>query len=129
MGKTTAMLALAQELTASGQYLAVMLSLETGAPFPNEPDQAQKSILRQWSNEIRFRKLPLPTLAQIQAEQGITELDIQTVLQSWAIASPLPLVVFLDEIDSLQDQTLISVLRQLRSGYPNRSGGFPHSLG
>ncbi|MFM7191706.1 MAG: ATP-binding protein, partial [Microcystaceae cyanobacterium] len=129
VGKTTAMLALAQELTASGQYLAVMLSLETGAPFPNEPDQAQKSILRQWSNEIRFRKLPLPTLAQIQAEQGITKLDIQTVLQSWAIASPLPLVVFLDEIDSLQDQTLISVLRQLRSGYPNRSGGFPHSLG
>jgi hypothetical protein len=31
VGKTTAMLALAQELTASGQYTAVMLSLEVGA--------------------------------------------------------------------------------------------------
>jgi hypothetical protein len=129
VGKTTAMLALAQELTASGQYTAVMLSLETGASFPNDPAQAQKSILRQWSNEIRFRKLPLPPLTQIQAEQGITELDIQTVLQSWAIASALPLVIFLDEIDSLKDQTLISVLRQLRAGYPNRPGGFPQSLG
>ncbi len=31
VGKTTAMLALAQELTASGQYTVVMLSLEVGA--------------------------------------------------------------------------------------------------
>ncbi|MBA4457430.1 ATP-binding protein, partial [Cylindrospermopsis raciborskii CS-506_B] len=55
--------------------------------------------------------------------------DIQTVLQGWAMASPLPLVVFLDEIDSLEDQTLISILRQLRAGYPNRPQGFPHSVG
>ncbi len=45
------------------------------------------------------------------------------------MASPLPLIVFLDEIDSLQDQTLISILRQLRAGYPNRPQGFPHSVG
>ncbi|PNJ93062.1 polyketide biosynthesis operon protein CyrO, partial [Cylindrospermopsis raciborskii C03] len=129
VGKTTAMMALAQELTDSGQYLAVMLTLETGAPFPDAPEQAQQSILRRWQNEIRFRKLPLPTLTQIQRETETSPLDIQTVLQGWAMASPLPLVVFLDEIDSLEDQTLISILRQLRAGYPNRPQGFPHSVG
>jgi hypothetical protein len=129
VGKTTAMMALAQELNESGQYLAVMLTLETGAPFPDAPEQAQQSILRRWQNEIRFRKLPLPTLTQIQTETETSPLDIQTVLQAWAMASPLPLVVFLDEIDSLQDQTLISTLRQLRAGYPNRPQGFPHSVG
>ncbi|QNP28301.1 ATP-binding protein [Cylindrospermopsis curvispora] len=129
VGKTTAMMALAQQLTDSGQYLAVMLTLETGAPFPDAPEQAQQSILRRWQNEIRFRKLPLPTLTQIQTETETFPLDIQTVLQGWAMASPLPLVVFLDEIDSLQDQTLISILRQLRAGYPNRPQGFPHSVG
>ncbi len=129
VGKTTAMMALAQELNDSGQYLAVMLTLETGAPFPDAPEQAQQSILRRWQNEIRFRKLPLPTLTQIQTETETSPLDIQTVLQSWAMASPLPLIVFLDEIDSLQDQTLISILRQLRAGYPNRPQGFPHSVG
>ncbi|NES25586.1 MAG: ATP-binding protein, partial [Symploca sp. SIO3E6] len=36
-GKTTAMLTLAQELTASGQYTAVMLSAEVGAAFPHDP--------------------------------------------------------------------------------------------
>jgi hypothetical protein len=34
----------------------------------------------------------------------------------------------LDEIDSLQNQTLISVLRQLRAGYPRRPRNFPASL-
>ncbi len=129
VGKTTAMMALAQELNDSGQYLAAMLTLETGAPFPDAPEQAQQSILRRWQNEIRFRKLPLSTLTQIQTETETSPLDIQTVLQSWAMASPLPLIVFLDEIDSLQDQTLISILRQLRAGYPNRPQGFPHSVG
>ncbi|EFA68816.1 hypothetical protein CEP10_15300 [Cylindrospermopsis raciborskii S07] len=68
VGKTTAMMALAQELTDSGQYLAMLLTVETGAPFPDAPEQAQQSILRRWQNEIRFRKLPLPTLTQIQRE-------------------------------------------------------------
>ncbi|PNJ93061.1 hypothetical protein CEP14_12890 [Cylindrospermopsis raciborskii C04] len=68
VGKTTAMMDLAQELTDSGQYLAMLLTVETGAPFPDAPEQAQQSILRRWQNEIRFRKLPLPTLTQIQRE-------------------------------------------------------------
>jgi hypothetical protein len=37
-------------------------------------------------------------------------------------------VVFIDEIDSLQNETLISVLRQLRTGYNWRPTGFPASL-
>ena len=41
VGKTTAMLALAQELTESEQYLAVMLSLEVGAAFSDDPLAAE----------------------------------------------------------------------------------------
>jgi hypothetical protein len=37
-------------------------------------------------------------------------------------------VVFLDEIDALQDAALISVLRQLRTGYARRPTEFPHAL-
>ena len=129
IGKTTAMISLAQELTKSGQYIAILLSVEVGAVFPHDPQLAQNSILNHWWNQIRLLQLPLPSLAQMRQESGITELDLQTVLQSWAIASPLPLVVFLDEIDALSDKTLISVLRQLRSGFPNRPQGFPQSVG
>ena len=71
-GKTTAMLALAKELTASRKYLAVLFSLETGATFPSKPAEAQKSILNQWWNEVRFLKLPLANFAQIKEESGIS---------------------------------------------------------
>jgi hypothetical protein len=36
--------------------------------------------------------------------------------------------LFLDEIDALLDESLLSVLRQLRDGYPSRPTGFPHSM-
>lgn len=50
-------------------------------------------------------------------------------LQAWTEALSLPLVVFINEIDALQDQALISVLRQLRDGYLDRPRGFPQSVG
>ncbi|NEP20358.1 MAG: ATP-binding protein, partial [Leptolyngbya sp. SIO4C1] len=53
---------------------------------------------------------------------------IRSFLQAWAESCPRPIVLFIDEIDALQDDTLISVLRQLRDGYPRRPGGFPQSV-
>jgi len=127
-GKSTAMIDLAKDLTESGQYVAVMLSVEVGAAFPHDPQLAQNSILNSWWNQVRFLQLPLPNPSQIQQETGVSQLDLQTVLQAWSMASALPLVIFVDEIDALSDETLISVLRQFRSGYPNRPKGFPQSL-
>ena len=39
-----------------------------------------------------------------------------------------PLVLFIDEIDALVGDSLVSVLRQLRSGYANRPAAFPQSV-
>ena len=126
VGKTTAMLALAQELTASGQYTAVMLSLEVGAAFSDDLGAAELAILGEWKQSIRFR-LPkdLQPNEWLDAEAGSR---IGTNLSNWAEQSARPLVVFLDEIDALSNETLISVLRQIRSGFPNRPQGFPQSL-
>ena len=130
-GKTTAMMALAKELTASGKYTAIVLSMETGAAYPHDSEQAQKYILRDWiltTKVVLPPDLQPPKIADIQAEMGLLDVDLKVMLQGWVLASPRPLVVFLDEIDSLEDETLITVLRQLRSGYPHRPHGFPHSL-
>ena len=126
VGKTTAMLTLAQELTLSGQYTAVMLSLEVGAAFSDDLGAAELAILGEWKQSIRFR-LPkdLQPNEWLDAEAGAR---IGTNLSNWAEQSPRPLVVFLDEIDALSNETLISVLRQIRSGFPNRPQGFPQSV-
>jgi len=41
---------------------------------------------------------------------------------------PRPIVLFIDEIDALRDDALLSVLRQLRAGFPKRPRAFPGSL-
>ena len=44
------------------------------------------------------------------------------------MANPVPLVLLVDEIDSLVGDTLLSVLRQLRAGYEQRPEAFPQSV-
>ena len=120
------MIALAQELTASGAYVAALASVEVGAAFNSDPGAAELAILDSWRLDIMAQLPPaLRPPAWPEAEVGTR---IRTALQAWAQAAPRPLVIFIDEIDSLQNETLISVLRQLRAGYNWRPTGFPASL-
>ncbi|KAF3890567.1 ATP-binding protein [Tolypothrix campylonemoides VB511288_2] len=126
-GKTTAMLALAKQLTESGRYTAVVVSVEVGSAFNNDIGAAELAILGTWRDTIEVR-LPKDLQPPVwnKEEPGRR---IRASLQTWAQASSRPLVIFIDEIDSLQNETLISVLRQLRDGYPNRPHNFPLSVG
>lgn len=125
-GKTTAMHTLAQQLTAQGDYTAVMVSVEVGAPFSHDPGAAEKAILGAWQDACCY-ELPESLWPPEQLKSSAGE-RIRSFLQAWAVASPRPIVLFIDEIDALQDDALISVLRQLRDGYPRRPGAFPQSV-
>ena len=122
-GKTTAMLNLAQELTATGIYTALMVSTEVGAAYPHEPERAERAILSAWQDAA---SVWLPT--ELQPPDWSNVAHIGQALRLWVQQSSRPIVLFIDEIDALQDEALISVLRQLRDGYPRRPAGFPHSL-
>jgi type II secretory pathway predicted ATPase ExeA len=125
-GKTTAMLSLAQTLTASGRWTAVLLSVEVGAPFTDSPELAEDAILSSWREDVRVRLPPdLQPPSWPAAEAGAR---IRAALRAWAQAGPRPLVLLIDEIDALQDAALISVLRQLRAGFTDRPSAFPASL-
>ena len=125
-GKTTALQSLATELTESGRYVAVLLSMEVGAAFPDSPGVAEAAILGDWTAAARFQlPVDLQPPPWPAAKPGIR---IGSALTAWSNAARQPLVVFLDEIDALQDNVLISILRQLRAGYPRRPGAFPWSL-
>jgi hypothetical protein len=104
-----------------------MMSVEVGAAFPQQPELAENAILATWHRTAKSR-LPTQLHPPVWPETAPGQ-QIGAALQAWAEVSPRPLVVFIDEIDSLQDQTLIMVLRQLRDGYPNRPQSFPQSVG
>jgi type II secretory pathway predicted ATPase ExeA len=125
-GKTTAMLTLAQQLTNSGQYCAILFSAEVGAAFPDDLSGAEQAILSRWQRAARYY-LP-PELQPPPWIPGSAGEQIGGFLQDWATVCPRPLVILIDEADALQDNVLISLLRQLRDGYNQRPQGFPHSL-
>jgi hypothetical protein len=129
-GKTTTMMALAKQLTASGNYTAVVLSVETGAAFNHDPIGAQRFIIQDWWVLLQGALPPdlqPPSLKFLRETIG-EDIHIGNFLTFWARQSPRPLVIFIDEIDALKDETLITVLRQLRAGFPQRPEGFPQSL-
>ena len=125
-GKTTAMLALAKQLTDSGQYAAIMVSAEAGSAFSQSSSEAEETLLALWKDVATYR-LPAE-LHPPEWENLVQGQRVHAAFQAWAVSSPRPLVIFIDEIDSLRDELLVSILRQLRSGYPNRPDGFPHAL-
>jgi hypothetical protein len=126
VGKTTALRVLCEELTRAGRYAAVLVSMEVGAMFSDDPGLAEAAILDDWrldiENQMPEELKPPPWSA---AEPGAR---IAVALSAWCGASPRPLVLVLDEIDALTDRALISILRQLRSGYRRRPAAFPWSL-
>ncbi len=126
-GKTTAMLALAKQLTQSGRYAAILVSAEVGSAFNNNVGAAELAILGTWRDTIADL-LPKDLQPPVWGTEEPGR-RIRASLRAWAQASPRPLVVFIDEIDSLQNETLISVLRQLRDGFANRPNNFPLSVG
>ncbi len=126
IGKTTAMMAFAQALTAAGCYGAVLVSAQVGAAFNDDPGAAELAILGSWRRDAMFYLPPdLHPPAWPDAPPGQR---IQAALDAWTRAIPRPLVLFVDEIDALQNEALISILRQLRDGFPARPTIFPHSI-
>ena len=51
-----------------------------------------------------------------------------TLLSTWTRSADAPLVLLIDEIDAMVGDSLVSVLRQLRTGYARRPEGFPQSV-
>lgn len=125
-GKTTALLSLAQELTREGRYVAVLVSMETASVFPDDIAAAELAALDAWRGAAESW-LP-PELAPPPWPDAAPGGRLGAALRAWAKAAPSPLVLFVDEIDSLQGAVLVSVLRQLRDGFPRRPEYAPWSL-
>lgn len=125
-GKTTTLRALAEELTAGGEYAALHFSCEVGEAAGDNYGGAQRGVL----SRIRDRAetaLP-PEVRPPPWPQAPDETLLGTAIGAWARVCPRPLVLFFDEIDALRGASLISVLHQLRDGFNERPEGFPSSV-
>ncbi len=128
-GKTTCLLALQKHLNATGRYLAIYANIEAAQAAREDVAAAMRNILNEIAENARRAGDPfLATCWQESLARSGPFGALGDTLTHWAENATVPLVLLLDEVDSLVGDTLISLLRQLRTGYTKRPGGFPQSV-
>ena len=129
-GKTSALLALRDLLNAGGDYRCVYANVEAAQALREDVAEGMRTVLAELALEASIT-LGDGTLEDIWP--GLLERvgpgqALRHAVLRWCMADAKPLVLLIDEIDALVGDMLLSVLRQLRTGYPGRPGRFPHSV-
>ena len=129
-GKTSALLALRDELNAGSEFRCVYVNVEGGQSAREDVAAAVRAIL---SALARGARETLDDRFVDEVRLGILDAAgphdaLRETLARWAESSATPLVLMIDEIDALIGDTLLAVLRQLRAGYPERPRRFPQSV-
>ena len=130
-GKTSALIALRDLLNRGevGHFRCVNVNVEPAQVARDDVARGIRAVLSGLAMNARRLGDGYPdevwpdVLAKAGPEDALKEL-----LARWCEANPVPLVLLVDEIDSLVGDTLLSVLRQLRAGYEQRPEGFPQSV-
>ena len=130
-GKTSALIALRDLLNSGevGEYRCVDVNVEVGQVARDDVAEGMRAVLDSlaMSAEALGDDHVEGVWPDLLAKAGPNN-ALRRTLASWCRADPVPLVLLVDEIDSLVGDTLLSVLRQLRAGYQQRPRAFPHSI-
>ena len=123
-GKTTALMALVDEINSKGQMNALYFTVESVQRF-TDPREGMPKIVERMLSALTNN----PLFKSFAASDAAKTDDVREFLGGAAAASGKPLVVFFDEVDCLSDDTLVTFLRQLRDGYiTRRVSPFPASI-
>ena len=130
-GKTSALIALRDLLNSGevGNFRCVNVNVEVAQVARDDVAEGIRAILSMMASRALLLGDDYPDRVwpDMLAKVGPND-ALRHVLMHWCVANPVPLVLLVDEIDSLVGDTLLSVLRQLRAGYEQRPEAFPQSV-
>ncbi|QEP41888.1 ATP-binding protein [Ectothiorhodospiraceae bacterium BW-2] len=128
-GKTTTLLAIVEQLNAEGRYTTLYVNIEAAQTARNQVAIGHYTIAHAIARTVRLTLRDDSLLHWLEAQTHHEESHglILNLLEQWSLHHPKPIVLLLDEVDALIGDTLVSLLRQLRTGYPQRPLAFPHS--
>ena len=129
-GKTTCLLALADYLNREGRYRAVYANIEPAQAARENVAMGMTAVVEQIArgarDQIGDRQATDLAESLIARSSGTTL--VEEFLTRWQEGASQATVLVLDEVDALVGDTLISLLRQLRAGYPKRPAQFPQTV-
>ena len=129
-GKTSCLLALRDYLNEGGNYIAVYANVEAGQAARNDVLRvvtATTSAIADRLSLVLKDRMPQELFQGLKQKESADSL-LTSYLREISAILPKPLVLFIDEIDALVGDSLVSVLRQIRAGYDQRPQYFPISI-
>lgn len=129
-GKTSSLLALRDYLNEQGNYIAVYANVEAGQAARNDVLRvvtATTSAIADRLSLVLKDRMPQELFQEMKQKENADSL-LTAYLREISAILPKPLVLFIDEIDALVGDSLVSVLRQIRAGYDQRPQYFPISI-
>ncbi|MDM8545624.1 AAA-like domain-containing protein [Candidatus Venteria ishoeyi] len=129
-GKTTCLLELMFHLNKQANYHALYANIEAAQIARNEVTRGINTIASVISRAASLYLDNQDLLSWLEAYHGKINTDdlLSSLLEHWTKQSEKPTVLFLDEVDALVGDTLISLLRQIRAGYAQRPTAFPQAI-
>ena len=130
-GKTSGIKEYINYLNAKEIYTAFYLSFEPGHKKPTV-EQTFIAILENCQRGLRLQlpeeKKVLNYITTLLKSKPFPENAFLDFLTFWSQESAKQLILFFDEVDGLTGEPLISFFKQVRTGFPDRPGDFPHSM-
>jgi hypothetical protein len=129
-GKTSCLLALRDQLNRAGELACIYINVEPGQAAREDVEAAMRAIGSQLASRVQitlgdtFLEARQRDIYATAGEHGV----LRQMLTLLAQHCDKPIVLLVDEIDALVGDTLVAVLRQLRSGYDQRPEAYPQSI-
>ena len=129
-GKTSCLLALMDHINRQGIYTCLYMNAEKGQSAREDVTRGMRAVVGDLASRARdflHDDFPMKHMNPIREEWGEDSV-LSELLSQWSAKLDKRLVLFIDEVDTLIGDTLISLLRQIRAGYDKRPDHFPQSI-
>ncbi|AQZ65882.1 AAA family ATPase [[Actinomadura] parvosata subsp. kistnae] len=124
-GKTTVLDTLASELTAEGAVAALTVSCERVKAAGDDYGAVESLLLDSLREAVDLSGWPKKLRPPRSWPRVTPGSRFGAALREWCRRCPRRVVLFLDEIDALQGNSMVSILSQLRDGHNKRHNGYP----
>ncbi|ETR69564.1 MAG: hypothetical protein OMM_03857 [Candidatus Magnetoglobus multicellularis str. Araruama] len=129
-GKTTCLLSLMEYINQNCQLNCLYMNVECAQTARENVHEGMKSIIQELAirSKIHLNNTLIDNMLLKLFDETAYGSVFNQALTTLCADLSNPLVLFIDEVDALVGDTLISLLRQLRAGYDRRPNNFPQSI-
>jgi hypothetical protein len=129
-GKTSYLLMLAKALNQKAYVKCLYFNVESLRGVQENLEESIRSVLFEISSRARdtFNDDYLEELVPGILERRGPYQALNELLTQWSKRSDKPIVLLIDEIDTIEGKVLTSFLSQIRAGYDKRPTLFPQSI-